>query len=103
MIRAEFLNPQLAEGQVHGGVSMALGYALSEEMLFDPQSGQALNNNFLDYKLPTILDTPDIEVVFVETAEPSGPFENKSLGEPPTISPSPGDPQCHPPGHRNGF
>jgi len=83
------LNPQLAEGQVHGGVSMSLGYALSEEMLFDPQTGKPLNNNFLDYKLPTIMDTPEIEAVFVQTEEPTGPFENKSLGEPPTISPAP--------------
>lgn len=85
----KIINPQLAEGQVHGGVSMAIGYALSEELLFDPQTGQPLNNNLLDYKLPTIMDTPEIETVFVETAEPSGPFENKSLGEPPTISPAP--------------
>jgi xanthine dehydrogenase molybdenum-binding subunit len=59
------INPQLAEGQVHGGVSMALGYALLEQMLFDPRTGKALNNNLLDYKLPTILDTPKIHAEFV--------------------------------------
>jgi xanthine dehydrogenase molybdenum-binding subunit len=83
------LNRQLAEGQVHGGVSMAIGYALAEELLFDEKSGKPLNNNLLDYKLPTILDTPPIGTGFVETYEPTGPYGNKSLGEPPTISPAP--------------
>ncbi|MDW7739273.1 MAG: xanthine dehydrogenase molybdenum-binding subunit XdhA [Bacillota bacterium] len=83
------INRQLAEGQVHGGVSMALGYALSEELLFEGKTGKPLNNNLLDYKLPTILDTPEIQVDFVETYEPTGPYGNKSLGEPPTISPAP--------------
>ncbi len=83
------INPQLAAGQVHGGVSMGLGYALYEQMLFDPASGKPLNNNFLDYKLMTTLDTPDIHAAFVETYEPTGPCGNKSLGEPPACSPAP--------------
>jgi len=83
------INPRLAEGQVHGGVSMALGAALLEQMLFDPQSGKALNNNLLDYKLPTILDTPRINAAFVETFEAAGSFGSKSLGECPVISPAP--------------
>ncbi|HSW35357.1 MAG TPA: xanthine dehydrogenase molybdenum-binding subunit XdhA [Candidatus Limnocylindrales bacterium] len=85
----KIINRQLAQGQVHGGVSMAIGYALSEQMLFEEKTGRPLNNNFLDYKLPTILDTPDISVDFVETVEPTGPYGNKSLGEPPVISPAP--------------
>ncbi|MDU3351981.1 MAG: molybdopterin cofactor-binding domain-containing protein, partial [Clostridium sp.] len=44
------MNHKLAEGQVHGGVSMSLGYALSEQMLFDEKTGKTLNNNLLDYK-----------------------------------------------------
>lgn len=83
------LNPKLAEGQVHGGVSMSLGYALSEQMLFDKRTGKNLNNNLLDYKLQTILDTPNIGVAFVELEEPTGGFGQKSLGENPTISPAP--------------
>jgi len=83
------INRRLAEGQVFGGVSMALGYALSEELLFDQQTGRPLNNNLLDYKLPTILDTPEINYDFIETFEPTGPYGNKALGEPPTISPAP--------------
>lgn len=83
------LNPKLAECQVHGGVSMSLGYALSEQMIFDKKTGKNLNNNLLDYKLQTILDTPEIGTAFVELEEPTGVFGQKSLGENPTISPAP--------------
>jgi len=83
------INPKLAAGQVHGGVSMALGAALLEQMLFDPATGKPLNNNLLDYKLPTILDTPVIHAAFVETHDAAGSFGSKSLGECPVISPAP--------------
>lgn len=83
------INPQLAEGQVHGGVSMSLGYALSEQLLFDPVTGAPLNNNFLDYKLQTIMDTPAIGSDFVQIPEPAGSVGQKSLGENTTISPAP--------------
>ena len=83
------INPKLAEGQVHGGLAMAIGMALSEEMLVDPVSGKVLNNNFLDYKLPTALDLPELRAAFVETVEPSSPYGSKSLGEPPLLSPAP--------------
>lgn len=83
------MNPLLAEGQVHGGVSMGLGYALSEKMLFNEKTGKPLNNNLLDYKLQTILDTPTIGAYFVEQPDLEGSFGQKSLGENPTISPAP--------------
>jgi xanthine dehydrogenase molybdenum-binding subunit len=83
------INPMLAEGQVHGGVSMALGAALLEQLLFDPATGRALNNNLLDYKLPTIMDTPKINAAFVRTVDPCGSFGAKALGECPVISPAP--------------
>jgi xanthine dehydrogenase molybdenum-binding subunit len=83
------VNPMLAEGQVHGGVSMSLGAALLEQMLFDANTGKPLNPNLLDYKLPTILDTPRINAAFVETVDPCAPFGVKALGECPTISPAP--------------
>ncbi|ATW24845.1 xanthine dehydrogenase subunit XdhA [Candidatus Formimonas warabiya] len=85
----KLINPQLAEGQVHGGVSMGLGYALFEQLLFDEKTGKPLNNNLLDYKLMTVLDTPEMGMGFVETYEPTGPYGNKALGEPPTVSPAP--------------
>ena len=83
------LNPALARGQVYGGVAMGVGYALGEQMLFDKETGRPLNNNFLDYKIPTSMDIPEIVVDFVETYEPSGPFGNKALGEPPMIPVAP--------------
>ncbi len=85
----KIINPQLAEAQVHGGVSMALGYALSEQLLFDEQTGKPLNNNFLDYKLFTMMDMPKVSVEFIETDEITGPFGNKSLGETPVLTPAP--------------
>jgi xanthine dehydrogenase molybdenum-binding subunit len=85
----KLLNPQLAAAQVHGGMSMSLGFGLSEQFLFDEKTGRPLNNNLLDYKLPTIMDTPHLEAQFVETYDVSGPFGNKSLGEPPAIPVAP--------------
>ena len=78
------INPKLAEAQVHGGMSMGLGYALSEELKYD-EKGRLLNGNLLDYKLPTSMDHPELTALFVETEDPSGPFGNKALGEPPAI------------------
>ena len=83
------INPKLAEAQVHGGMSMGIGYALSEEMKLDPKTGRLLNGNLLDYKLPTAMDHPELTALFVETDDPSGPFGNKALGEPPAIPVAP--------------
>ena len=82
------INPKLAEAQVHGGMSMGLGYGLSEVLMYD-EKGKPLNNNLLDYKLPTAMDTPELEVQFVELQDPTGPFGNKALGEPPAIPVAP--------------
>ena len=67
---------------------MGLGYGLSEELLFDAK-GRPLNDNLLDYKLPTAMDTPDLNALFVELDDPTGPFGNKALGEPPAIPVAP--------------
>lgn len=82
------INPKLAQAQVHGGMSMGLGYALSEKLLYDDK-GRPLNDNLLDYKLPTALDTPDLHVAFVELDDITGPYGNKALGEPPAIPVAP--------------
>ena len=79
------INHQTSEGQVHGGMSMGLGYGLYEHLEFDKKTGRMLNDNLLDYKLMTALDTPELKVAFVETEDPTGPYGNKSLGEPPVI------------------
>ena len=70
-------------------MSMSTGMALSEVMLYDPKTGRQLTDNLLDYKVPTVLDTPQFDVGFVEPYEESGPFGNKALGEPPAVSPAP--------------
>ena len=79
------INPKTAEGQVHGGMSMAIGFGMFEQLIYDPKSGKLLNGNLLDYKLPTILDHPRLEACFVENPEPTSPYGTKALGEPPTV------------------
>lgn len=79
------LNPLLAEGQVHGGMGMGIGWALFEEMIIDAESGIVRNPNLLDYKMPTMPDIPTLESAFVETLEPQSAYGHKSLGEPPII------------------
>lgn len=85
----KLLNPQLAEMQVHGGMSMSMGYGLSEELMLDEKTGRPLNGTLLDYKLMTTMDTPDLKAEFVELDDPMGPYGNKALGEPPAIPGAP--------------
>ncbi len=82
------INPETAEAQVHGGMSMSIGYALSEQLLYDENTGRVLNDNLLDYKLSTTMDHPDFKVAFVENPEPTSPFGTRALGEPPACSPA---------------
>ena len=85
----KIIHPLSAEGQVHGGMAMGVGMALFEELLVDPESGWIYNGNLLDYKIPTCMDIPDLDSAFVETFDPTSPYGNKSLGEPPIISQGP--------------
>ena len=74
------INPMAVEGQIEGGVSMGLGYALGEELVL--KEGKLLNPNFADYALPTALDMPPIDPIIVETVDPEGPFGAKGMAEP---------------------
>jgi len=74
------INPITAAGQVEGGVAQALGFALSEEMLFD-RDGRPLNPHFGAYHVPRSNEMPVMDVIFVQTDEPSGPFGAKSVAE----------------------
>lgn len=85
----KLLNPALAEAQVHGGMSMGIGFGLLENLLFDNKNGKPLNNNLLDYKLATMMDHPKLRAFFIENDEPTSAFGTKSLGEPPTCSVAP--------------
>ncbi len=83
------INPAMARNQVEGGVSQMLGFALSEEMLTDPASGVTLNASFLEHKSPTVLEYPDIQVIFADVEDLVGPYGAKALGEPPSIGVAP--------------
>lgn len=85
----QLINPELAKAQVHGGMSMGIGYALSEQLLIDEKTGRTLNDNLLDYKLSTVMDHPHLEAQFVENYEPTSAFGTKSLGEPPVCPVAP--------------
>jgi CO/xanthine dehydrogenase Mo-binding subunit/aerobic-type carbon monoxide dehydrogenase small subunit (CoxS/CutS family) len=79
------INPRAVEGQIEGGVSMGLGFALTEKVMIG-ERGEVLNANFRDYKLPTSLDVPETEPVIVEIPAAYGPHGAKGLGEP-TMAP----------------
>ncbi len=83
------INPALARAQVEGGMSMGIGYALSEKMIYDQKTGKLLNGNLLDYKLSTFMDHPHLEAQFVENPEPTSAYGTKALGEPPVIPVAP--------------
>jgi putative selenate reductase molybdopterin-binding subunit len=74
------INPITAAGQVEGGMAQAMGFTLSEEMRFD-QEGHLLNPSFDTYHIPRAQDMPLMDVIFVQTDEPSGPFGAKSVAE----------------------
>ncbi len=74
------INPLLAEGQMEGAIVNGIGYALTEEMLISSR-GRVRNPSLFDYKIPGTLDIPKVEVVIVESYEPTGPMGAKSVGE----------------------
>ena len=84
----KIINPLLAGGQVEGGMAMGVAFGLSEGLRYSA-AGKPLNNNLLDYKIPTMMDLPDFDHEFVESVDPLGPYGNKSLGENPLCSPAP--------------
>ena len=70
-----------AEAQQVGGQVMAMGEALTEELIYDPVRGVPLNFNFIDYKMPTILDMPAIEPVLLEVWRGAGEYGACGIGE----------------------
>ena len=73
------LNRLTVEGQVQGSVWMGMGQAMSEETAY--HDGLLITGNMLDYRVPTIQDSPPIEVGIVESNDPHGPFGAKEAGE----------------------
>ena len=74
------VNPATASGQIAGGMTQALVYAVSEEMRYD-KKGRSLANDLYDYKIFRADEMPDLGVIFVETMEPSHPFGVKAVAE----------------------
>ncbi|MHA2346482.1 MAG: xanthine dehydrogenase family protein molybdopterin-binding subunit [Candidatus Hodarchaeales archaeon] len=74
------INPKLVVGQVEGALVNGLGYALSEQYIFNDK-GKMMNPSFGNYKIMTTIDLPDIETIIVPTYEPSGPWGAKSIAE----------------------
>jgi putative selenate reductase molybdopterin-binding subunit len=74
------INPITASGQVEGGMTQALGYAHCEEMAYD-DSGRMVNPSFGPYKIYRADEMPEMDVILVQTVEPSGPFGAKAIAE----------------------
>ena len=83
------INPRAALNQAEGAVSQMLGFALSEELVTDAATGVTLNPGYLEHKSPTILDYPDIQVIFADIVDPVGPLGAKGLGEVPSCGVAP--------------
>ncbi|MGZ8500424.1 MAG: xanthine dehydrogenase family protein molybdopterin-binding subunit [Candidatus Binatia bacterium] len=77
------INRLPAESQIKGGVTQGIGMAFSEELIIDKLTGIPINPNYRDAKVPTHLEVPEVEVIFIEHADPFGPFGGKVVGEPP--------------------
>lgn len=74
------INPRSVEGQMDGGFVQGLGFALTEEVVWD--NGRVVNPTLMDYKVPTSKDVPfHMQTVIVESREPDGPFGAKGVGE----------------------
>src|SRR5579884_2622004 len=78
------LNPALVAGQMQGGVTQGLGWALLEELAYD-EHGQPMAGSFVDYAVPTAGGIPWIETEIVEVPAPDGPFGAKGVGEAPVV------------------
>jgi CO/xanthine dehydrogenase Mo-binding subunit len=81
------LNPLAVEGQIQGGTTQGIGLALMEEI--QVRDGKIRNPSFTDYLIPTILDTPPMQLQVLELADPHAPYGLRGIGEPPTISSTP--------------
>lgn len=74
------INPKLARIQVEGGIVQGIGYAIYEYVCYS-KNGRLITDSFMQYKIPSSMDLPNMQVGFEESYEPTGPFGAKSLGE----------------------
>ncbi len=80
------INPLSLKQQIEGGAIMGIGQALTETLMRDKSTGVPLNPNLLDYKVLSIKDVPNVDVVMVEKPKNYGVFGAHGIGEPPISS-----------------
>jgi CO/xanthine dehydrogenase Mo-binding subunit len=78
------INPAAVRGQMMGGATQGLGWALFERMEYDA-GGQLLTGSWMDYAVPSIAHLPELETVIVEAPSEHGPFGARGVGEPPVV------------------
>ena len=81
------INPAGVEGQMQGGAVQGIGWALSEELQYD-DDGRVENASLLDYRIPTILDVPNIDTVVLEFPSPDHPYGIRGVGQVPIVPPA---------------
>lgn len=82
------INPAMCKGQVQGGIVQGLGSALYEHLVLS--EGQFRNSDFVDYKIPTATDTPEMDIILLETSpQADGPFGAKGIAEPTMVPTAP--------------
>ncbi len=75
------INPKLCISQVHGGIEFGMGFALSEEGIYDPKSGILINNNLHQYRMPTSMDFPVVDTMLAEFEDPYFAYSAKGAAE----------------------
>ncbi|WP_236914776.1 xanthine dehydrogenase family protein molybdopterin-binding subunit [Clostridium sp. Cult2] len=83
----KIINPTLIEGQIEGGIVQGIGSALLEEIKLE--EGIFINKSFMDYKIPTVRDMPDMSLHFLENPQHDGPFGARGIAEPAMIPSAP--------------
>lgn len=81
------VHPDLVEGQIQGGLTQGIGWALNEEYVYD-REGHLLNATLLDYRMPVAPDLPMIETILVEVPNPGHPYGVRGVGEVPIVPPA---------------
>jgi CO/xanthine dehydrogenase Mo-binding subunit len=83
------INPQLVEGQIHGGIQMGMGYALFEDVDISEENGRMRGDRFSRYHLVNAPEMPPVRMLLVEKGELTGPYGAKAVGEIATIPAAP--------------
>lgn len=78
------INPAGIHGQVEGGVTQGIGWALYERLVYD-ENGRLRTTTFADYDLPSVVEVPPITTLLVEVPSPDGPLGARGVGEPPVV------------------